>query len=238
VYRAGRRVRLGDVRPSGRARLDAVARYLQDVATDDVLDVGMADESRWVVRSSRFEITRWPTYSEWVELATWCSATGPAWAERRTSVTIEGAPAVETVSVWVNLDPVTMRPAPFTANFEATYLPSTGGRRIRGRLTHPAPPETVGISAWPLRATDYDILGHVTNAVAWVLLEDHLAADRLGGLVTAAEVEYPRAIEEAKALEVRSASRPGELRLWASGPDGRTAISALAILRREAQGQS
>ncbi len=32
------RVRLGDVTPKGRMRLDAVARYLQDVANDDAVD--------------------------------------------------------------------------------------------------------------------------------------------------------------------------------------------------------
>ena len=35
-----RKVRLGDVTPKGRLRLDAVARYLQDIATDDSLDGG------------------------------------------------------------------------------------------------------------------------------------------------------------------------------------------------------
>ncbi|MFM2113860.1 MAG: hypothetical protein RL643_818, partial [Actinomycetota bacterium] len=31
-------MRLGDVTPKGRLRLDATARYLQDIATDDALD--------------------------------------------------------------------------------------------------------------------------------------------------------------------------------------------------------
>jgi acyl-ACP thioesterase len=231
VYRAERHVRLGDVRPSGRVRLDAVARYLQDVAADDVLDTGFADETRWVVRSTRFEVSRWPAYAESVELATWCSATGPAWAERRTTITIGGVPAIEGMSVWVNLDPVTMRPAPLTANFASTYLASTAGRRIRGRLAHPAAPDEAERTDWALRATDYDVLGHVNNAIAWVVLEDTLSAHGLGGLVGAAEVEYPRPVEEVAALEVRTVVEPGLLQLWAAGPDGRTAISARAELR-------
>ena len=32
-----RRVRLGDAAPSGTVRLDALARYLQDIADDDVI---------------------------------------------------------------------------------------------------------------------------------------------------------------------------------------------------------
>ena len=38
VYTASRRVRLGDADPGGRLRLDAIARYVQDVSDDDTRD--------------------------------------------------------------------------------------------------------------------------------------------------------------------------------------------------------
>ena len=38
VFRSGRRVRLSDADPTGRLRLDACARYLQDVGNDDTAD--------------------------------------------------------------------------------------------------------------------------------------------------------------------------------------------------------
>ena len=40
TFTGERIVRLGDVSPAGRLRLDAVARYLQDIATDDAVDAG------------------------------------------------------------------------------------------------------------------------------------------------------------------------------------------------------
>ena len=40
MYQASRRVRLGDASPRGRLRLDACARYLQDIANDDSRDAG------------------------------------------------------------------------------------------------------------------------------------------------------------------------------------------------------
>ncbi|HEY1734060.1 MAG TPA: acyl-ACP thioesterase domain-containing protein, partial [Acidimicrobiales bacterium] len=68
VFTAGRRVRLGDALPSGRLRLDALARYLQDVAADDVAEAGFPDEARWVVRTTHVEVHTWPVYDEAIEV--------------------------------------------------------------------------------------------------------------------------------------------------------------------------
>src|SRR5207302_3777739 len=116
IFRERRTAALGDCAPSGRMRLDALARWLQDVAYDDVVDAGVADHAVWVVRRARMRIARFPRFGERAELATFCSGVGRAWAERRTSITRAGEQAsdVEAVSLWVHLDPTTWHPAPFT----------------------------------------------------------------------------------------------------------------------------
>src|SRR5262249_2876918 len=89
-----RRVRLGDVNRSNRLRLDAVARYLQDVASDDVDDL---DDPRvdgaWVLRRTALSLGELPRYRDDVELTTFCSGTGSRWAERRTILVAGGAAA-------------------------------------------------------------------------------------------------------------------------------------------------
>jgi acyl-ACP thioesterase-like protein len=61
VFEGVRPIRLADSDPSGRLRLDALARHLQDVATDDVNDAGVGDDGlTWVVRRSAFVIEEWP----------------------------------------------------------------------------------------------------------------------------------------------------------------------------------
>ena len=58
-FSAHRPIRLSDTDQLGRLRLDAVARYLQDVAADDVLDAGWApDEHIWVVRKTELDVTQ------------------------------------------------------------------------------------------------------------------------------------------------------------------------------------
>ncbi|MFM9132658.1 MAG: hypothetical protein ACKORY_08070, partial [Actinomycetota bacterium] len=48
TFTARRRVRLGDATPKGRLRLDATARYLQDVSNDDTRDAEWSDPHWWV----------------------------------------------------------------------------------------------------------------------------------------------------------------------------------------------
>src|SRR4029077_20588668 len=85
VFRASRRVHLGDVDATGTVRLEALARFLQVVATDDADDAELSEaRGVWVLRSSDLEVVTTPVYHEAVELATFCSGVGPRWAERRT----------------------------------------------------------------------------------------------------------------------------------------------------------
>ena len=52
TFRVGYRVRLFDADAMGRVRLDAVARYLQDAAIDDVAETNWgAPEHLWVLRA-------------------------------------------------------------------------------------------------------------------------------------------------------------------------------------------
>src|SRR3954468_7706210 len=95
TFTATRLARLGDVSPAGRLRLDALARYLQDVANDDAVDAGLEGALAWVVRRIAVEVVDAPRFGDVVELTTFCSGYGSRFAERRTSVTVDGKAAIE-----------------------------------------------------------------------------------------------------------------------------------------------
>src|SRR5262249_49716337 len=115
------RVRLGDVSPKGRVRLDAVARYLQDVAHDDAVGASGEDAARWVVRRTEMHIERFPVFREDLRLTTWASGTGGRWAERRTSVEGDRGGAIEVAALWVHVDPATGRPKRLAPSFFDAY---------------------------------------------------------------------------------------------------------------------
>lgn len=226
VYRAERRVRLSDVGTDGAVRLDAVARYLQDVATDDVREAGVEDAVAWVVRRTTIVAPRRPRFGEGIRLATWCSGVGSALAERRTSVTGEEGARVEAVALWVSLDRETLRPAAVADEHFEPYRQQAGGRRVRSRLLlAPAPEGSTG-RPWPLRDSDIDLFRHVNNVVSWTAVEEEALRRVPAERPLWGQVEYRRPLERTETPAVVSRHGGGVLDVWLVGADGTAATSA------------
>ena len=208
-----RRVRLGDVNAANRLRLDAVARYLQDVAGDDVDDVDVNLDGAWVTRRTGLLVTRFPRYGESVELTTFCSGTGGRWAERRTRLTVDGESIVDAAAIWVYVDRAG-RPARLGDWFFDHYGEAADGRKVSGRLRLPPPPDHAPARPWPLRAADFDLLGHMNNAAHWNAVEDELARLAPDRSPASAELEYRAAIEPGDPVELGSMLDDDLLRVW------------------------
>ncbi len=175
-------------------RLDAAARYLQDVSDDDTRDAGLA-QMTWVVRRTTIDVLRFPKYLEPVDMVTWCSGIGSRWAERR--VDIDGAEggSLSSATLWVHLDAQTLRPTPPSFAFEQTFATAAAGRSVTSRLTLDGPTSGVPMVEWPVRFADFDVMEHVNNAVALVLVEEVLASRKKLRAPLRVEVEYRAAID-------------------------------------------
>jgi acyl-ACP thioesterase len=182
------RVGLGDTTPAGRARLDAIARWLQDTAYLDVVDAGFEGRGAWVVRRSRMDVARFPSFGEPLELTTWCSGLGKMWAERRTTIAGERGGAVEATALWVFVDPASGRPLPLDPEQVEVWGSSAGDHRVRARLSHDEPPSDAATERWWFRAADLDIADHVNNAAYWTVLEEDVTFD--AEIPVVAEVEH------------------------------------------------
>lgn len=228
IFEATRRVRLGDVSPGGRLRLDAAARYLQDLSADDTADSGLEDAEAWVVRRTVIEVRTFPRYQEPLRLATWCSGIGSHFAERRISIQGERGGAVEAATTWVHIDFDSGRPSRVPGSFAALYGASTGGRKASARLSHADPPEHPDLRApWPLRFTDFDVLDHVNNAAYWEAVEETLADHRDLRAPLRAVVEHRSALERG-ADAIRTVVREGDrLAVWLS--DGSTVAASATV---------
>jgi acyl-ACP thioesterase len=212
VFTQAARPGLADCAPSGRVRLDALARILQDVAYADVEEAGLADAAVWVVRRSRMRIERFPRFADHLTVQTFCSGLGRAWAERRTTIESDGPDGartidVEAVSLWVHLDPDTLHPAALREREIEIYGVAAGTRKVSHRLRHPAAPaDPDSRHRWTFRATESDLADHINNAAYWTPLEDELLTG-----------EDPEPEQIDVEIEFRQPAQPGIKRILAAG---------------------
>jgi acyl-ACP thioesterase len=206
-YRSQRRISLSDTDAAGRLRLDAIARYLQDAASEDWLDAGFDHDSHvWVVRRTELTVEENFLPEDELEIETWCSGVAASAASRRYSIRGTGGGRAEAESIWIHLDHE-LRPKRLDARFAEVYGTSTDGRRASTRLGLPT--EATGARRrWGFRTTDVDRLGHVNNAAYWVPVEEAWHA-RIGTPV-AAVLEYRRPIDLGEPVELAV----GDDHLW------------------------
>ena len=186
------RVRLGDVDDSGTLRLDGVARYLQDVASDDWEDTGESYGDTWVARRTALRLVpgaSWPTLGSEVTITTWCGGFGAAWAERRTTIALGGAAKVEAAAIWVPVDD-SGHPRRLQQTFFDVYGEAARGRRVSGRIAAAPVPDGVCQHPWTIRRADLDVLGHVNNAALWCAM-----CEVTTGIVHAAELSFHKSVE-------------------------------------------
>lgn len=196
IFEGARRIRLADVDPTGRCRLDAAVRHFQDVARDDSADAALPSPMNWVVRRVMVEVHKAPVFQEWIQLATWCSGHGSRWAERRTEIRGEHGSHLEAVTVWIFVDGETGAPKPLDDDFFTIYGPTAADRRVSARLVLPStPPAEAETAPWQVRFSDLDVLGHVNNAAQWAPVEEarHRAGVAAEGI--RAELEHGAGVE-------------------------------------------
>lgn len=216
---------VADAAPSGRARLDAIARWLQDMAYLDIVDAGLEHRGAWIVRRSRIRVEAAPSFGEDLLLRTFCSGIGRFCAERRT--VIEGATAsVDAVAIWVCLEPERQVPMRFDDEFSAVYAESARGRGASVRLRHPSPPAEAERGRWTFDVTDLDVAGHVNNSHYWRILESELC-DGSEPVAIDAEIEHLAPAQPGEAAILRAGDG-----IWVADGEG----EVLASIRRLGSG--
>jgi acyl-ACP thioesterase len=208
-----------------------VARYLQDVASDDVDETGWgAPEHLWVVRHLRIEVVSPPVEDDRVELATWSSGSASLAASRRMSLVGDRGGRVELDSVWIHLGPDAR---PVRIGDFGPYAEAAAGRIVSTRLELPEPPIADSRGAhWPLRTTDEDLLGHVNNAAYWHAIEERLqrGAGPDPSRPLRARLDHRHPLDVGDEVELVEATEDGVLRLaFVVGGSARAVAAVEAI---------
>lgn len=211
-------VRLGDVDANGALRFDGVARYLQDVATDDWVDTGTTSSATWVVRRTairRRSDARWPSYLDCMTVTTWCGGVGAAWAERRTNFYVDDELLIEVVALWVPIS-ATGQPQRIGRDFFDVYGDAVRERKVSGRLPTPSVDPSATSRPWILRRADLDVVGHINNAAIW-----QAVTEVTGSSASAVTLTHYGALEEGQSVVLHSTTGA----LWLS-VDGQIQVAA------------
>lgn len=176
-FQLNRRVALSDTDPTGRLRIDACARYLQDVAAFDAIDADISDIGNWVLRQNNLFISSLPNYGSQVNSRTYLTGSGRAWVER-TSVISDidsGDRLITARALWVLTSATSGAPISIPERLYEIYGPLAlqhkVGIRDAKRETMPA---EVSPLDWRIRFSDQDILRHLNNATYLEALEEVL----------------------------------------------------------------
>lgn len=231
-FSAAYRIRAADVDQELRLRFDSVARYLQDVANDNLAasTFGLSDPF-WLVRRTVIDVLEPIEWPGTIHLERWCSALSTRWAQMR--VRMIATPEtdrinsdahrgglIETESFWINVNDSGMPTRISDGGFE--YLSSmTSEHRLRWKQFNDRTPpdsrngEIVTDRPHTLRATDFDPLRHMNNSAYWAVLEDELIDHPdLKTVPHRAIIEYLRPITPGSKITVRRHRAGDELRLW------------------------
>ncbi len=94
------------------------------------------------------------------------------------------------------------------------YAESAGDRVASTRLELQAPEDGAMRTAWPLRASDLDVLGHVNNAAYWHAVEHRLSEAGIDvRRPFRARLDYRHPLDLGDSVELREASGDGKLAL-------------------------
>lgn len=226
VFSGDRKVRLGDVDPEGRLRLDALTRYTQDVSDDDTTDAGLDQEPGWVVRSTVVDELVPAELGQELTFETFCSGLGGRWAERR--LTVRGTEGIcyEVATLWVCIDPVSGRPHRLTDQFNSFYGEAAGDRKVSARQVNPAIEPDVDrgrCRPWQVRRADLDVYGHVNNAAYWAAVEQW--ADPWSG-PRRTRLEYGGGLTDIDRVDILVDTVDGVLALWWLAPSEEPIVEA------------
>lgn len=231
TYSQVRKVRLGDVRPDGKLRLDALVRYAQDVSNDDTTDAELLDDLAWVVRRTTVDVIVDAVFGETLTFVTFCSGIGRRWAERRLHITGDRGARLEVSTLWIHLDPDNGRPRPLSTQFLDLYAEAAQGRTVRARLEHPDPPASAERRSWPVRAVDFDLFHHMNNAAYWAVVEELFAESGVESAGKRIRLEYGHGVDRGLPVtllldrEIGESTSPTTMVWWCTGDADTVAAS-------------
>ncbi|ORW22904.1 acyl-ACP thioesterase [Mycolicibacter nonchromogenicus] len=172
-------LRVADIDRSGRLRMDAAARHIQDIGQDQLREGGYQEtHPLWIVRRTMMDLIRPIEFQDMLRMRRWCSGTSNRWCEMRVRIDGRKGGLIESEAFWININRETQGPARISEDFLAGLKRTTTVDRLRWKAYLKAGDrqDAAEIHEYPIRFTDIDLFDHVNNSVYWSVVEDYLSS--------------------------------------------------------------
>lgn len=235
VYRTSWPVATGDLDGNLHLRLDGVARYIQEVGAENLVDAGEAEEHpHWLVQRTVIDVIEPIAFPGEVSFSRWCSALSSRWCTMRVDLVGSGGGRIETEGFWIAINAKTLTPQRVSDTLIERFASTTDVHRLKWRPWLQNPHDVDHVVPFALRRTDIDIFEHVTNTAYWHAIHEVMAlVPEVCTPPYRAVVEYRRPIRYGENVTIgwtRNGSRqiPDVQIALAVGDD----VRAAALLRR------
>ncbi len=235
VYRTSWPAATGDLDGNLHLRLDGVARYIQEVGAENLVDAGEAeDHPHWLVQRTVIDVIEPIEFPNDVSFSRWCSALSTRWCTMRVDLVGSDGGRIETEGFWIAINSKTLTPQRVSDTLIERFASTTDVHRLRWRPWLDNPHAVDEVVPFALRRTDIDIFEHVTNTAYWHAIHEVMAL--VPDVCTPpyrAVIEYRRPIKYGEDVTIQWVRHgPGEV------PDVQIALAvgddvrAAALLRK------
>jgi len=220
VFRTGWKLATSDIDHQLLARLDGVARDIQEVGADHLIDAGYAEiHPHWIVQRTVIDVIEPLEWPNDITFRRWCSGISSRWCSMRVRLDGSNGGRIETEAFWINMNKDTLTPSLIADGFFNRLGTTTENHRLKWRSWLPGPVEHAATATpFALRYTDGDLFEHVNNTIYWHGVHEVLAhAPDLSHLLAApyrAVVEYRKPITLDESVTIRSVRRDDALHIW------------------------
>jgi acyl-ACP thioesterase len=235
VYRTAWRVATGDIGSDLTLRLDSVARYIQEVGAENLVDAGEAEaHPHWLVQRTVIDVVSPIEFPNEVAFSRWCSALSTRWCTMRVDLVGSDGGRIETEGFWIAMNAKTLTPQRATDSLIERFSTTTSEHRLKWRPWLDNPTVAGQTRPFALRRTDIDLFEHVTNTAYWHAVHEVMAlVPEVCVPPYRAVIEYRRPIKYGEQVTIewlRSGGSPvQDVQILLSVDGG---VRAVALLRK------
>ncbi len=115
-------------------RLDGVARYIQEVGAENLVDAGEAEEHpHWLVQRTVIDVIEPIEFPNDVSFSRWCSALSSRWCTMRVDLVGSDGGRIETEGFWIAINSKTLTPQRVSDTLIERFASTTDIHRLKWR---------------------------------------------------------------------------------------------------------